>query len=74
MKILLGNYLAMLLLSIDNAGGGGAEGAKINLFPLVKKRIFRPLKEIFPDLILEEPTGKLPARGSAFTIVSIFYG
>ena len=26
---------------IDSAGGGGAEGAKINLFPLVKKSRYR---------------------------------
>ena len=26
-------------VAIDNAGGGMGEGAKINLFPLVKKRI-----------------------------------
>jgi putative membrane protein len=52
---------------IDSAGGGGAEGAKINLFPLVKKAdIYGPLKEIFPDLILEEPTEKPPARGKRF--------
>ncbi|WP_255457419.1 PH domain-containing protein [Sporosarcina sp. JAI121] len=52
---------------IDSAGGGGAEGAKISLFPLVKKAdISGPLKEIFPDLILEEPMGKLPARGKHF--------
>ena len=54
-------------VAIDSAGGGGAEGAKINLFPLVKKAdIYGPLKEIFPDLILDEPTGKLPARGKRF--------
>lgn len=54
-------------VAIDSAGGGGAEGAKINLFPLVKKTdIYGPLKEIFPDLILEEPKGKLPARGKRF--------
>ncbi len=46
-------------VAIDSAGGGGAEGAKINLFPLVKKAdIYGPLKEIFPDLILDEPIGK----------------
>ena len=54
-------------VAIDSAGGGGAEGAKINLFPLVKKTdIYGPLKEIFPDLILEEPTKKLPTRGKRF--------
>ena len=52
---------------IDNAGGGLGEGAKINLFPLVKKTdINGPLKEIFPDLSLEEPTNKLPARGKRY--------
>ena len=52
---------------IDSAGGGGAEGAKINLFPLVKKaNVNGSLKEIFPDLILAEPTNKLPARGKHF--------
>lgn len=52
---------------IDSAGGGGAEGAKINLFPLVKKTtITRSLQEIFPDLVLEEPTRKLPTRGKRF--------
>ncbi len=52
---------------IDSAGGGGAEGAKINLFPLVKKTaIDGPLKELFPDLLLEEPTEKLPVRGKRF--------
>nr|WP_192598951.1 PH domain-containing protein [Sporosarcina limicola] len=52
---------------IDSAGGGGAEGAKINLFPLVKKSdINGPLKEIFPDLILAEPKKKLPARGKRY--------
>ncbi len=54
-------------VAIDSAGGGGAEGAKINLLPLVKKSaIYGPLKEIFPDLIFEEPTEKLPARGKRF--------
>ncbi|WP_438313279.1 PH domain-containing protein [Sporosarcina sp. FA9] len=52
---------------IDNAGGGLGEGAKINLFPLVKKtEIYGPLKEVFPDLIIEKPTNKLPARGKRY--------
>lgn len=52
---------------IDSAGGGGAEGAKINLFPLVKKAtITRSLQEIFPDLVLAEPTHKLPTSGKRF--------
>ncbi len=54
-------------VAIDSAGSGGAEGAKIILFPLVKKkRIQVPLKEIFPELILEEPIKKLPSRGKHF--------
>lgn len=52
---------------IHSAGGGGAEGAKINLFPLVKKAdIDGPLSEIFPDLNLDEPRQKLPTRGRRF--------
>ncbi|WP_203248126.1 PH domain-containing protein [Sporosarcina beigongshangi] len=52
---------------IDSAGGGGAEGAKINLFPLVKKAaIHHSLCQIFPNLVLEDPTHKLPNRGRRF--------
>jgi len=52
---------------IDNAGGGLGDGARINLFPLVKKQdINGPLSEIFPDLILVEPAGKLPTRGKRY--------
>ncbi len=52
---------------IDNAGGGLGEGAKINLFPIVKKTdINEPLKALFPDLCLEEPKRKLPLRGRRF--------
>ena len=52
---------------IDNAGGGLGEGARINLFPLVKKAdINGPLKEIFPDLVVEEPTQKVPPRGKRY--------
>ena len=52
---------------IDNAGGGLGEGARINLFPLVRKKdVNGPLKEIFPDLIVEEPEGKLPSRGKRY--------
>ncbi|KAA0948424.1 PH domain-containing protein [Sporosarcina sp. ANT_H38] len=52
---------------IDSAGGGGMEGARINLFPLVKKtEVYGPLKEIFPNLILEESMEKLPARSKHF--------
>lgn len=52
---------------IDNAGGGLGEGAKINLFPLVKKKVVNSsLKEIFPDLCLDEPTKTLPGRSKRF--------
>lgn len=52
---------------IDNAGGGLGEGAKINLFPLVKKAaIYGPLQEIFPELALDEPTNRLPARSKRY--------
>lgn len=54
-------------VAIDSAGSGGAEGAKINLFPLVKKnKIEGPLKELFQDLMLDEPTTRLPSRGKRF--------
>ena len=60
---------------IDNAGGGLGDGATINLFPLVKKKnINGPLKEIFPELIVEEPAGKLPVAENAITTESIFCG
>ncbi len=53
-------------VSIDSAGGGDDEGAKINLFPLVKKKaIYEPLKEIFPDLMTADPLQKLPRRSRA---------
>lgn len=53
---------------IDNAGGGLAgEGAKINLFPLAKKKLLMsPLKELFPELQLEQPTIKLPTRSKRY--------
>lgn len=52
---------------IDNAGGGLGDGARINLFPLVKKKnIEGPLLKIFPDLIVEEPGKKLPSRGKRY--------
>lgn len=52
---------------IDNAGGGLGEGAVINLFPLVKKKqIEGPLKEIFPELIIESPSEKLPPRSKRY--------
>ncbi|SUJ20237.1 Bacterial membrane flanked domain [Sporosarcina pasteurii] len=53
---------------IDNAGGGiTGEGAKINLLPIVKRKaINTPLQELFPELILDEPTNQLPARSKRF--------
>lgn len=53
---------------IDNAGGGvSGEGAKINLFPLVKKsKIHEPLSELFPELRLAEPNIKCPTRSKKF--------
>jgi len=52
---------------IDNAGGGVGEGGTINLFPLIKKSaINEALKEIFPELILEVPTSKLPNRAKRY--------
>ena len=61
-------------VAVDSAGGGGAEGAKINLFPLVKKKdIEGPLKELFQELILDEPSQKLPVRGRAFFLPHRFH-
>lgn len=53
---------------IDNAGGGiVGEGAKINLMPLVQKKSMEaPLRELFPELVLEKPKNKLPARSRRF--------
>lgn len=52
---------------IDSAGGSGAEMAKINLFPLVKKdKVQQLLTDIFPELNVNEPTKKLPNRGRRF--------
>ncbi|WP_246231619.1 PH domain-containing protein [Sporosarcina jiandibaonis] len=52
---------------IDNAGGGLGDSARINLLPLVKKTdINGPLKAIFPDLVVEEPTRKVPSRGKRY--------
>ncbi|WP_246880614.1 PH domain-containing protein [Sporosarcina sp. 6E9] len=52
---------------IDNAGGGLGDSARINLFPLLKKSAINgPLKEIFPDLIVDEPTRKVPDRGKRY--------
>lgn len=52
---------------IDNAGGGLGDGATINLFPLAKKSaIVDPLQKIFPQLVVEEPTRKLPSRSKRY--------
>ncbi|MCG3086731.1 PH domain-containing protein [Sporosarcina cyprini] len=54
-------------VSIHSAGGGVGDGAKINLFPLVKKKdVQERLEAIFPNYHFEEPTTKLPKRGKAF--------
>lgn len=51
---------------VHSAGDSG-EGSTIQLFPLVKKKsLYDPLHEIFPDLDLREPEGKLPKRGRKF--------
>lgn len=48
---------------IDNAGGGLGDGATIKLFPIVKKSAVQgPLQLLFPALVLDEPTIKLPRR------------
>lgn len=53
---------------IDSAGGGiTGEGAKINLFPIVKKKeVNTPLQDLFPELILASPVNKLPKRSKRF--------
>ncbi|MBB4826871.1 putative membrane protein [Sporosarcina luteola] len=54
-------------VSIHSAGGGVGDGAKINLFPLIKKkRVQERLEAIFPDYLFEEPLTKLPPRGKPF--------
>ena len=51
---------------IDSAGGGGDDGARINLFPLIKKnKVYEALSEIFPDLLVDVAVQKLPARSRA---------
>lgn len=46
---------------IDNAGGDIGQKATITLFPLIKKSIIATsLTDIFPGLLVDEPTGKLP--------------
>ena len=60
-------FFGYAAVSIDNAGGGLGESAKINFFPLVKKAdIYGPLQEIFPDLFVNHPSNKLPARGRRY--------
>lgn len=53
---------------IDSAGGGIArEGARINLLPLAKKKTIEgPLRQLFPELIVDAPTKKLPTRSKGF--------
>lgn len=53
---------------IDSAGGGiTGEGARINLFPIVKKKeVKAPLQDLFPELILASPKNKLPKRSKRF--------
>lgn len=54
-------------VAIHSAGGSIGQSSKINLLPIVKRgRIEAYLKEIFPDLHLEEPTKKLTAKGRPF--------
>jgi putative membrane protein len=54
-------------VAIHSAGGSIGQSSKINLFPIVKKNNVEDyLKEIFPDLYLEEPTNKLTAKGRPF--------
>lgn len=51
---------------IHSAGGAG-DSARINLFPLVKKkRVFEPLQDIFKEINFEEPANLLPKRGRHF--------
>ncbi|BAQ08950.1 membrane protein [Bacillus sp. OxB-1] len=50
-----------------HSAGGAAEGSKITLFPLIKKKaIWEPLHDIFPELDIREPTHTLPLRGRPF--------
>lgn len=52
---------------IDSAGGSGAEGAKINLFPLIRrKELVERLEQLFPDYHFEEPKSKLPQRSKRY--------
>lgn len=60
---------------IDSAGGGvEGEGARINLLPLAKRKVIEePLSQLFPELILEKPSKKLPARSKQFYYLFNFY-
>lgn len=52
---------------IDNAGGGIGEGATINLFPLIKRSMISgPLKEIFPELMMNELIQQLPRHSRRY--------
>lgn len=54
-------------VTLHSAGGGITESSKINLFPLVKKKKVEVyLREIFPELHLQEPQNKLTSRGKPF--------
>lgn len=54
-------------VTIHSAGGGISDGSKINLFPLVKRKLVeRYLQEVFPDLHVETPVKKLTPRGKPF--------
>src|SRR5690606_34104854 len=52
---------------IIHSAGGVGESAKINLFPLVKrKRVIEPLQELVPEMDFSEPTEKLSVQGRYF--------
>ncbi len=52
---------------VVHSAGGDMESSQINLFPLIKKREIKPLMaDIFEDLIVDEPTQRVPRRGRHF--------
>ncbi|GKV68268.1 UPF0699 transmembrane protein YdbT [Sporosarcina sp. NCCP-2716] len=52
---------------VVHSAGAAGDGSRIQLFPLVmKKDMYGPLQEIFPDLDIRDPDGKLPKRGRRF--------
>ncbi|WP_318241648.1 PH domain-containing protein [Sporosarcina quadrami] len=54
-------------VTIHSAGGGISDSSKINLFPLVKRKMVeRYLLEVFPDMHVDEPANKLTVRGKPF--------